>query len=145
MRFLTILVALPIMINLMSCSPDSEGTGTTEYVYQDSGLYGFNLLDLEREKYYGVDFSLAATAPEEGDLYVRITKISGDTWKISMGSLKNWIASSYDRYTKSQTFTIIEPDTAADCKLEIPLGVFQIEYFENNATSPTRVKRIEVN
>ncbi|MGB0391087.1 MAG: hypothetical protein ACPGD5_05930 [Salibacteraceae bacterium] len=134
-----------ISIVCISCSPESTGTGTTEYSYVDTGNYGLNILDPAVYKYGGVDFSLSAKIPENGDLFVKITRISGSLWSVSNSTAKNWAVASLDRASSSQTFTVISADVTADCKMEIPNGTFRVDYYEGDVSSPTRTKEIEVN
>ena len=129
----------------MGCTPSSTGTGTTAYEYADSGTYGISLLDEGVTKYSGVDFSFVAFVPENGELYVVLSQISGGRWNIPQGTASNWVVSNYNYSEKSQVFTVISPDVTSDCLIELPSGTYRLDYYEGEATSPTRTKEIKVN
>jgi hypothetical protein len=133
------------LIGFISCAPTDTGTGTIDYVYADSGSYGVNLLDKEVSQFSGVDFSLGAFVPENGSLSIRITNVSGSVWKATESTSVNWIISAYDRFEKSQVFTVISTDLAADLEMEMPSGTYSIAYYEGDESTPQLTKEIKVN
>lgn len=132
--------------------------------YPLSGLNGANILSLSTTDYpYGPDvhFSLAAQLSKGSALKIKITSMSSDTtstiptdttkavinvrkasWFFTVGSAINWSISNFDTNTYSQTFTALEPDKSCDLNMLFEKGSFKIEYFEMNATEPTRTKMI---
>ena len=131
--------------------------------YPLTGLHGANILSLSTTNYnYGMDvhFSLAAQLAKGSALKIKITSLSADTtstiptdtipavinirnagWFLSSYSI-NWLISNFDTNTNTQTFTAIEPDKFCDLNMQFEKGSFKIDYFEMNATEPTRTKII---
>ncbi len=145
MRYIFTLALLASVLFLFSCTPDSNSTETTDYVYSDSVFYGENLLIKDELSYSGVDFGLLAFVPTNGDLVVKITKKSGGNWRVVNTSINNWAISNFDAATNSQVFSSIEPDHWCHLHLEIPHGTFQLDYFEEDDVDPTYSKEIEIN
>jgi hypothetical protein len=144
-----------------------EATGPV-IAYPASGIYGENILALSRTDYLsgqGNLCSLAAGLPENSALKIRITSLSdSDTiktvsadsteisgpattkaaWYYQSSSNHNWSISDFDMETFSQTFTAIESDQSCDLALFFDRGSFLVEYFEMNATEPSKEKTITV-
>lgn len=78
------------------------------------------------------------------DTVKTISNIRRSYWAYALGSVNNWNISPMDIKTFSQTFIAIEPDKVCDATLFFDKGSFLIEYFEMNATLPTRQKIIFV-
>ena len=62
---------------------------------------------------------------------------------ISGSSLENWLVSGYDNDLKSNTFTVYESGKTANATVIFYSNCI-IEYYENGATMPTKVKEIKV-
>ena len=58
-------------------------------------------------------------------------------------SVENWIYTIYDIKTRSNTFTVYESGKSADLTVTFTDDCI-IEYFENGAKTPTKVKEIKV-
>jgi hypothetical protein len=84
---------------------------------------------------YYVNFNDTATA---------MIEIRRSSWAYALGSAKNWTVSAFDNLSYTQIYTAIEPDKVCDVNLVLDKGSFLIEYFEMNATLPTRQKIIFV-
>lgn len=78
------------------------------------------------------------------DTVKTISNIRRSYWAYALGDVKNWNISSVDMKTYSQTFTAIEPDKVCDANMFFDKGSFLIEYFEMNATLPSRQKIIVI-
>ena len=65
-------------------------------------------------------------------------------WHYAFGSSINWSISGFDN-TNTQTFIAIESGKSCDLNMIFDKGSFLIEYFEMNATIPTRKKTIMCN
>ena len=111
--------------------------------YPATGLYGANILDLTRTQYSGEYFSLAANLAKGTKLKIKITELGSGTWFYSVGSSNNWSITIFDDNSKSQYFTAIESNRSCDLRMIFDSGEFLIEYFEMEASEPTRTKTIE--
>lgn len=135
--------------------------------YPANGLHGHNILALSKTDYLAGEnnpCSLAALLPRNSALKIRVTSlsatdatksVSADTtdvsgpvdraaWYYQMNSNINWSISDFDFENYRQTFTAIEPDKSCDLKLYFDRGSFLVEYFEMNATEPSKEKIIRV-
>jgi hypothetical protein len=125
--------------------------------YPETGINGDNILSLTKTDYTsGFDntHSLAAQLASGTSLKIKILSIFtyDDTgavtkplWYRSWGSELNWSVSDFDFDSYSQTFTAIESGKSCDLKMFFEPGSFLIEYYEMNATLPTRTKTIICN
>lgn len=145
MRYIITFATIVLAFQFISCKKDEDSEETTSYLYSDSVLYGRNLLIKDREIYKGVDFGLLTFVPTNGNLVIKITKKSGDNWRVINTSINNWAISNFDAATNSQVFSSIETDHWCHLHLEIPQGKFQIDYYEEDDVNPTYSKGIEVN
>lgn len=112
----------------------------------------------------GISLSLAAHLAKGSALKIKITSLSADTtstnptdttqavinvrkasWFYSLGSGINWSITNFDTANYTQTFTALEPDKSCDLLMFFEKGTFKIEYFEMNATVPSRTKIITCN
>ena len=125
--------------------------------YPETGINGDNILSLAKTTYTGgldLTHSLAAQLASGTSLKIKISSIFtyGDTglvikplWYRSLGSEINWSVSDFDIDNYTQTFTTIESGKSCDLKMYFETGSFLIEYYEMNATLPTRTKTIICN
>lgn len=135
--------------------------------YPETGLNGANLLSLSKTTYpsgMGTSLSLAAQLAKGSALKIKITSMSADTttinptdttqvqiivrkaqWFYALGTGINWSITNFDTNNYTQTFTALEPDKSCDLNMFFEKGTFKIEYFEMNATVPTRTKTITCN
>lgn len=110
--------------------------------YPATGLYGENILDLEKKSYKGGSFSLASNLAKGTELKIKITALGTGIWYYSLGSSNNWAITPFDKKTKSQYFTAIDSDKSCDLNMQFDSGTFLIEYFEMGVTEPNRTKTI---
>jgi len=144
MKYFSAFVFLAFTLAFVSCNKSDSSTDETQIEYIDTGNYGVNLLDTNITDFQGNEFSFSAKIPKDGDLVVKLKKTSGGNWFIAAGTQTNWAVSNYDSSTETQTFTAISDEKTCDLKMEILPGTYIIEYYENEATTPTRVKQIEI-
>jgi len=123
---------------------DSTSFEITESLieYPISGLYGPNILDLNRTNYSGENFSLSANLTKGAKLKIKITALGDGIWYYFVGSGNNWSITIFDFDTKSQYFTAIDSDKSCDLNMLFDSGEFLIEYFEMGRLEPTRTKTI---
>jgi len=126
-------------------------------VYPKFGKYGLNVLAddfVEATRVDGgkpgqpVEYSLNAEVPAGAGLkIVVITKRNNDinaAWGgFYASSLDNWLYTYYDTETRSNTFTVFESGKRADVTVTFVEDCI-IQYYENGATTPTKVKEISV-
>ena len=116
--------------------------------YPVNGSNGNNILsneitELQKNKTY----SLKADVPK--GLSLKIV-IKDGIWFYDAFSPVNWKVTTYNDNTKSQNFTIIESGKTSDLTIFFTNGTLDennqtfvtIEYYENEATTPTSVKRL---
>ena len=124
---------------------DFEITGLIEY--PESGLYGQNILYLERDTFNAEqDYSCAANLPENGSLKIIM---KNGLWFYEVSSPINWHISGYNEAEKSQVFTSIQFGQDCDLRLIFANDTMQsddivIEYYEFGSEQPTRTKFITV-
>jgi len=145
-------------------SPDENATLAA---YPENGSYGKNVLDLNAKNFLsGLEnpYSLAAGIPANVSLKVIITSLSSDTvfypatdstdaynqitrrsWYYFNGTGINWAVTTWDEINGEQSFTATGSNLNCDIKLFFDPGRFRIDYYEMNATIPTRRKIITVN
>jgi len=134
--------------------------------YPETGSYGKNVLCLTGTQYnsgFENCYSLSAEIPADVTLKVIITSLSADTidipasdttsatqqitykvWYYEVGTQQNWSITDYDFDEGTQTFTAIGSGITTDLKIFLEPGKFQIDYYEMNATIPTRKRVITV-
>ena len=135
--------------------------------YPETGLNGSNILSLTTLQYgSGTNnfVSLATQLNKGTTVKIKITALStSDTaktqakdssgvaiplasaiWYYAVGSEINWLITDFNTSNHTQTFTSIETGKSCDLKMFFDKGSFLIEYFEMNATTPTRSKIITV-
>jgi hypothetical protein len=130
---------------------------TKKIVYPEFSDYGENILfgnksEFKTEK--TKSYSLSANVPVGAALKI---KMRGEGWyySVSPNGPLNWKVSSFDHSKNEQTFTFVnsgEPDLfstinsgeKSDLMIKLLAGNHTIEYYENNATVPTRIKEIKV-
>lgn len=138
-------------------------TENTEYVltkkieYPEFSNYGENILFGNKNEFKSMEtksYSLAANVPVGAALKI-VMKGNGWFYSISPNGPVNWKVSNFDHDKKEQTFTFINsgesdlfttinPDEKSDLLIKLLAGTHTIEYYENNATVPTRTKEITV-
>jgi hypothetical protein len=120
---------------------------TNNIVYPEYSNYGENIL-FENKTNFSSNLSMAATLPKGTSLKIilKTTDLSNvwGTQIIPSGPI-NWSLSVYNRTLMSQVFTVTEAGKSSDLIIGFPSGVFTIEYYENDSSTPTRSKNIIVN
>jgi len=131
----------------------STYTPSKNITYPVSGNYGLNLLnDTVKNIPKGLNYiaySMTAGLPKGTNLKI---VLKGDNiWAVSdnFSTLTvNWLVSPYNTTTKSQEFEVKESGKPNDLYLAFfTSNVFTnitVEYYENNAVAPTRVKSLVV-
>ena len=127
-----------------------KGTGTSAntnsgITYPKIGIGGPNILAgevvyVKPTRGELAEYSARAVLPKGSSLKIVITGKEGDFGFYS-GSNDNWIVSN--TAPGQFTLTAFESGKSADASFSSYSGVY-IEYYENGATKPTRVKEIEV-
>jgi hypothetical protein len=129
-----------------------EGTpyiSTKTILYPPNTNYGINILsDSMTTVNYSVNqnfgYSMGASLPVGTSL--KIIMRGGIWWYRAMpeGPV-NWTITTYNNNTEMQTFTATE--SGKDCDLNINFGeneTITIEYYENNAVTPTKIKELVI-
>jgi hypothetical protein len=140
--------------------------------YPEKGLYGDNILSLTQTNYKastgGIlnNLSMNVHLLRGSALKIQITSLDYDTiyylppdpivgspgavylsgkWGYTMGTGSNWLIDNFDINKMTQIFTALESDKTCDLQISFERGTYLIEYFEMNATEPTRKKTIYCN
>ena len=135
---------------------------TVSIKYPATGLFGVNILSDETTEVNLVNggsgmgqlFVGSMRAEVPSGLNLKIV-LSGGTWyyEMSPNAPINWTISDYHDNTQSQEFTATESGKMSDLKFifnyyeyyqNIPPYII-IEYYENGATTPTKIKRLYLN
>ena len=145
-----ITIALLFFVGCKKTVDDTtEKPTNTTIVYPATGQYGNNILSEQITSLTtGVAYSMIAEVPKDANLSI---VIKGGMW--FYGSPINWLATEYDDDTKSQTFSVTHLlEKSADLSIEFddkePLkkdAYITIEYYENKANNPTKVKKMNFN
>ena len=134
---------LGVMLLVSSCDEDAVKASIE---YPDTGFYGVNILAKERTSYTTENSSFQAKIPEGQKLKVIITALNPtlptDVWYLS--SLNNWAVSTLDVNTYTQVFQSIDGGLTSTLLIYFYTGSFKIDYYENDDSSPTATKTIEV-
>lgn len=121
----------------------------TYITYPDTGSHGLNILaeDVKVIKAYnGHDtinnfYSMKAELPEGTSLKVVLKK--GLWYYRVIPAPENWIVSTYDGANRSQVFTVTQSNIPNDLRIAVEAGEITVEYYENGASFPTRVKQLK--
>jgi len=123
--------------------------------YPENGLYGVNILALDKINYVSGStpqqsgwFGFAALAPKGSKLTIKVSGTSAITglygWSYAVSFVENWVIQRYDSSTNTQIFSINEYGKASNLRMIFNKGTYKIEYFESNSLTPTRQKIINV-
>jgi len=116
-----------------------------EIVYPLNSQYGKNALhDSVMTVQRLTNYSLAATVPV--GMHLKIV-LKGGLWGyfIMPSGPKNWTITTYDFLLKTQTFTATESGKESDLIIQFDEpGITTIEFYENNAVTPTKIKSLKV-
>lgn len=116
--------------------------------YPDEGLYGANILSISKTNFpagLGTPLSFSANILKGAELKIKISSLnpsSDSVWVFNFNSNINWLVSDFDMVKRTQTFTVIESGKKSDLEMFFEEGTYLIEYFEMNASTPTRSKTI---
>jgi hypothetical protein len=136
------LCAISMMLCLASCDDEDDA----EIQYPETGFYGDNILMKGRTEYNEVSNSFQAVLPKGKKLKILITGNPAFPHVIwGSSAVNNWAVSNFDRTTYSQAFQSIDDGHTCVLEMNVTVGSYQIDYYENGATSPTYSKTIVVN
>src|SRR5688572_14610408 len=130
-----LLCAISMTLFFSSCEDDDD---EPEIQYPETGFYGDNVLMKGRTEYTEFSNSFQAMLPEGKELKIVIT---GDAafpnaiW--GSRAIHNWAISQFDVTTFTQVFQSINDGQTCVLDMTLPVGSYQIDYYENAATSPT--------
>ncbi len=112
-----------------------------QITYPSSGKSGLNILnDSVTVTRPGKIYSIKAEVPKDKALKV---VIKGGTWVcLPSPAPENWTVGNYDEATKSQQFTVTDGGKSNDMAITFTSsGTYTIEYYEDNAITPTRTRQ----
>jgi hypothetical protein len=134
-------VSLPEFEDYVKLFLDNTAFEITNHIeYPEFSNYGENILFGDK-KVFGPNTSMAAYLPKGTSLKVILK--NGGWWLQSLpnGPI-NWTVSYYDFDLQQQTFTAVESGKGCDLIFTFDSGSPVAEFYENNATIPTRVKEL---
>jgi hypothetical protein len=133
-----------VIIGISSCDDEDD----LEIQYPAMGFYGDNLLMKGKTEYTAQHNSLQAKLPEGKSLKIVITgktvAFPNGIWGTNDGSSNNWAILKFDKTVYTQAFQSIDGGHTCDLELVFDKGTYQIDYYENGATSSTATKTIVV-
>ena len=143
------LCSISLILFVSSCDDEDE----LEIQYPETGFYGDNILMKGKTEYTAERNSLQAKVPEGKQLKIIITGLSATStatymsgiWYHEVGSSNNLAVSIFDSSDYTQVFQSIDGGLTCDLAMRFEKGTFRIDYYENNAVSPTDSKTITVN
>lgn len=136
------LCAISMMLFVSSCDDDDE----LEIQYPETGFYGDNILMKGRTEYTTQTSSFQAKLPAGKKLKVVLTgnpTLPDAIW--GSGSDNNWAKSRFDVTAYTQIFQSIDGGQTCELRIEFTVGSYKVDYYENDAVSPTYSKTIVVN
>ncbi|NDP19491.1 MAG: hypothetical protein GZ091_00205 [Paludibacter sp.] len=125
-------------------------TQTKMITYPDRGDSGINILSdsitsIHPRDFYSsttVYYSMTANLPQGTSLRV---VLKGSKWYYRAIPVPvNWTVGIYDESSKVQEFSVNKNNTPNDIAMLFDAGTVTIEYYENGAITPTRVKQLNV-
>lgn len=131
------LVLFALLLVFSSCDNDDTDAAIE---YPEFSEYGENILFGDKASFTG-ELSLAANTPKGLNLKI---VIKGGSWGyvvLPRGPI-NWESSIYDSENQKQTFKVIETGKISDLIITFEPGTYTVEYYEDNADTPTRIKTI---
>jgi hypothetical protein len=135
------LCGISMMLFVSSCDDEDE----LEIQYPETGFYGDNILTKGKTDYTTEQSSFQAKLPEGQKVKIIITgnaAFPDSIW--GSRSIHNWaIYGMGTAYT--QIFQSIDGGQTCVLEIQFNVGTYQIDYYENDATSPTYSKTIVVN
>lgn len=137
-------VTIPDFETYVNTFVDSTSYTYTNYIdYPEYSDYGENVLFSDKEVFSSNLLSLAAELPRGTSLKIVIKNGQWSYVQLPNAPI-NWKASNYDNVNETQTFTVQESGKASDLIISFQSGNHVIEYYENGAQTPTRIKNIEI-
>ena len=140
-----LIFASSTVLFVSSCDDEDE----PEIQYPETGFYGDNILMKEKTEYTAQGNSLQAKPPGGKRLKIVITGLSATDqtgiWYYHVGTSNNWAITKFDISTYTQVFQSIDGGQTCDLSMLFDVGNFRIDYYENDAVSPTYSKDIVVN
>ena len=134
--------------------PEDDITYSGEITYPKYGKYGFlniladDFVEATPNNNTLVEYSLNADVPVGAGLKIVIRSLHEDP-RVEWGgfypsSIENWYATYWDQKLRGNTFTVYESGKPAQGMVTFIADCI-IEYYENGATTPTKVKEIKMN
>jgi len=115
-------------------------------IYNKTGVYGDNAFKKDTLiASQGVNYSLQAEIPDGSTLKVIMKNNNSGTsniWAYSVGTVVGWAVQSYDSNNNQQIFSALNK---GNCDLQLVFlgsGIATIEFYENGAQTPTRIKKV---
>lgn len=135
-------VTIPNFEKFVTQFVDSNTYAITKFIsYPQQTTYGTNVLFLNKNSATSAEtLCFAAEVPKGMSLKV---KLFGSGFGYSPFSVTNWSVSPYDNQLGSQVYEVIESGTLADLRFSIfGEDTVRVEYYENGAVMPTRVREL---
>jgi hypothetical protein len=130
MKYTYVVMGLLSITLLISCDEETH----PEIQYPATGFYGDNILMKGKTEYTARDNSLQAKS---------VTFPTG-VWWMQGATSNNWAISKFDMTQYTQVFQSIDGGLTCDLAMQFDEGTYQIDYYENDAATPTATKTITV-
>jgi hypothetical protein len=133
---------MSVVLFVSACDDEDD----LEIQYPETGFYGDNILMKEKTEYSEFSNSFQAVLPVGKKLKIVVTGNPESPQGIwGSRAIHNWAISDFDHANYSQVFQTIDDGHTCVLDMTIGVGTYQIDYYENDAQSPTYSKIIVVN
>ena len=124
---------------------DKQTSGIT---YPETGKYGPNILSdkvvmVKKTEWGRYEYSVRVVVPEGSSLKIVIKSVSTPSGYAYSQITENWSVSSWNNNLNGNTWSVYESGKPAD-GMVIFDGDCIVEYYENGATTPTKVKNLYI-
>ncbi len=141
-----------LIVGLIGFLQGCDLEANRSFDYPETGIYGDNILFKSRMEYNNRENSLQVKIPKKGKLKIVITGhsvsneglIPSGVWYYEVVSVNNWAITTFDPETNSQVLTSIDGGLTSTLRIFFDEGIFQIDYYEDDSTSPSYSKAINV-
>ena len=150
-KTLPVYIAIVCLVSMVLLLASCDEEDNPEIQYPLTGFYGDNILVKQKTDYNKQENSFNAKIPVNQKLKIVMTAKDAvfpagtGIWRIESGSANNLAISKFDMKTYSQIFQAIDGGLTCDVRLQFDKGSYKIDYYENDALTPTATKTIVVN
>lgn len=146
---LTWMIGAAILVSSCDYFDEDDVSELVHFEYPADGFYGPNFLTKGTTDYTTAWGSLQAKIPPKQKLKIIITALTPGSqpgtgiWSYVQGA-HNWAVYNFDLNTHTQQYISIDGGMTSVSQIQFQVGSFRIDYYENDDTTPTMSKTIQV-